>query len=76
MQQSFFVFSVLKLNLSGFANVFGYFNEVDFLMDKVIGGLRTTTRIYGLPCISARSYITRKPFHLSGSSANQLPEFH
>jgi hypothetical protein len=23
----------------GFTNVFGYFNEVDFLMDQVIGGL-------------------------------------
>jgi len=28
----------------GFTNIFGYFNEVDFLMDEVIGGLRTTTK--------------------------------
>ena len=28
----------------GFTNIFGYFNEVDFLMDDVIGGLPTTTR--------------------------------
>jgi D-alanyl-D-alanine carboxypeptidase len=28
----------------GFANIFGYFNEVDFLMDEVIGGLSTATR--------------------------------
>jgi D-alanyl-D-alanine carboxypeptidase len=27
----------------GFANVFGYFNEVDFLMDEVIGAPSTTT---------------------------------
>ena len=26
----------------GFINVFGYFNEVDFLMDDVIGGLKPT----------------------------------
>ena len=26
----------------GFINVFGYFNEVDFLMDDVIGGLKRT----------------------------------
>jgi CubicO group peptidase (beta-lactamase class C family) len=28
----------------GFTNIFGYFNEVDFLMDEVIGGLTTTTK--------------------------------
>jgi hypothetical protein len=28
----------------GFTNIFGYFNEVDFLMDEVIGGLSTTTK--------------------------------
>jgi hypothetical protein len=28
----------------GFTNIFGYFNEVDFLMDDVIGGLSTATR--------------------------------
>lgn len=28
----------------GFTNVFGYFNEVDFLMDEVIGGLTITTK--------------------------------
>jgi D-alanyl-D-alanine carboxypeptidase len=28
----------------GFTNIFGYFNEVDFLMDDVIGGLSTVTR--------------------------------
>ena len=28
----------------GFVNIFGYFNEVDFMMDEVIGGLSTTTR--------------------------------
>jgi hypothetical protein len=28
----------------GFANIFGYFSEVDFLMDEVIGGLSTTTK--------------------------------
>ena len=28
----------------GFTNIFGYFNEVDFLMDEVIGGLSTTTQ--------------------------------
>jgi hypothetical protein len=28
----------------GFTNIFGYFNEVDFLMDEVIGRLSTTTR--------------------------------
>jgi D-alanyl-D-alanine carboxypeptidase len=27
----------------GFTNIFGYFNEVDFLMDDVIGGLSTVT---------------------------------
>ena len=28
----------------GFVNIFGYFNEIDFLMDQVIAGLSTTTR--------------------------------
>ena len=28
----------------GFTNIFGYFNEVDFLMDDVIGGLSTVAR--------------------------------
>ena len=28
----------------GFTNIFGYFNEVDFLMDDVIGGVSTVTR--------------------------------
>jgi CubicO group peptidase (beta-lactamase class C family) len=27
----------------GFVNVFGYFDEIHFLMDEVIGGLSTTT---------------------------------
>lgn len=31
----------------GFTNVFGYFNEVDFLMDVVIGGLTTATKNTG-----------------------------
>jgi len=30
--------------LLGFTNIFGYFNEVDFLMDEVIGGLRNRAR--------------------------------
>jgi hypothetical protein len=28
----------------GFTNIFGYFNEVDFLIDEVIGGLTTATK--------------------------------
>lgn len=28
----------------GFTNIFGYFNEVDFLMDEVIGGLMNATK--------------------------------
>ncbi len=33
----------------GFTNIFGYFNEVDFLMEEVIGGLAVTSKHDSVP---------------------------